>query len=105
MAPLWSRIIKWPTRSRGTRDPVLSRTGTWPASCPRVVGVDDLFEKWAKTRCDARGCWNTAVATCTDCDVRLCSQHVRYGDGTLPYCSRCLDFDGTDTTEFIEVGR
>jgi hypothetical protein len=71
-----------------------------------VVVVDDIdIEKWVKTRCDVRGCWNTAVATCIDCHVRLCSEHVRYGDGSLPYCSSCLDFDGTDTTEFIEVGR
>jgi hypothetical protein len=72
----------------------------------RVVCVDDFFEKWAMTRCDAKGCWNTAITTCVDCDVKLCPEHVYYGDGTLPYCRRCLDccLDYDDTTEFIEVG-
>jgi hypothetical protein len=68
-----------------------------------VVGVDDFdVEQWIKTRCDARGCWNTAVTTCIDCDVKLCSEHVRRDD-SLPYCPRCYDY--IDSTEFIEVGR
>jgi hypothetical protein len=66
-----------------------------------VVGVDDI-EKWVKTRCDARGCWNTAVTTCIECDARLCREHVCY-DGTLPYCRRCLYWDD-DAVELIEVG-
>jgi hypothetical protein len=71
----------------------------------RVVGVDtiDDFKRWIKTRCDAKGCWNTAITTCVDCGVKLCPEHVYYGDGTLPYCPRCYDY--IDTTEFVEVGR
>lgn len=76
--------------------------GSQPAFLPRVVGIDDV-ERWIKTRCDVKGCWNTAITTCVDCDVKLCREHVCYGDGTLPYCRRCVDFD-YDTTEFIEVG-
>jgi hypothetical protein len=90
-----------PTRSRGTRDPVLERTGLWPASCPRVVDIGD-FERWIKTRCDVKGCWDTAVTTCIECDARLCREHVCY-DGTLPYCRRCLYWDD-DAVELIEVG-
>jgi hypothetical protein len=73
----------------------------WPASCPRVVGVDDI-EKWVKTRCDVKGCWNTAVTTCIECDARLCREHVCYDD-TLPYCRRCRYWDD-DAVELIEVG-
>jgi len=90
-----------PTRSRGTRDPVLSRTGSRPAFWPRVVGIDD-FERWIKTRCDVKGCWNTAVTTCIECDARLCREHICYDD-TLPYCRRCLYWDD-ETVELIEVG-
>jgi hypothetical protein len=70
----------------------------------RVVGVDtiDDVERWIKTRCQAKRCWDTAVTVCIDCHVQLCSKHVRYYD-TLPYCPRCYDY--IDNTEFIEVGR
>jgi hypothetical protein len=68
-----------------------------------VVGVSDDFERWVKTRCDVKGCWNTAVTTCVDCDARLCREHMCYDtDGGLPYCRRCLYWD--ETVELVEVG-